>query len=165
MGTCTLLMYFAHVLCSCTFLPEPKKNDLMHQLRLAISYNVPYHVVKAYCSYVAGCSGMYSHIVGLHKQLIHYIMMKLKFVPVDLACTQMQQPWHKPCPTEIQPVPVMNVSFCKAKQSEAKKDPVTCTLYEARAKCVQDAKRRSVGKLPCLCICKNTNACSSGTVH
>ena len=64
-------------------------------------------------------------------------MMKLKSVPADLTCTQMQQSWHKPCPTEIESVPVINVAFCKAKQCEAKKDPIICSLYEARAKCMQ----------------------------
>ena len=58
-----------------------KKNDAMHQLKLAISSNAPYHVVKAYCSCVASCSGMCSHVVGLLKQLIHYVMMKLQSVP------------------------------------------------------------------------------------
>ena len=71
-------------------LPEPKKNDAMHQLSLAISCNVPYHVVKTYCSCIAGCSGMCNHIVGLLKQLINYVMMNLKFVPVNLAYIQMQ---------------------------------------------------------------------------
>ena len=114
-----------------------KKNDPMHQLKLAISCNAPYHVVKAYCSCVAGCSGMCSHVVGLLKQLIHYVMMKLKSVSADLTCTQMHQSWHKPRPTEIESVPVMNVAFCKAKQCEAKKDPIICILYKARAKCMQ----------------------------
>ena len=41
MGTSTLVL-------------EPKKNDPMHQLRLAISCNIPYHVVKGYYSCVAG---------------------------------------------------------------------------------------------------------------
>ena len=103
-----------------------KKNDNMHQLKLAISCNAPYRVVKAYCSCVAGCSGICSHIVGLLKQLIHYVMMKLQSVPADLTCTQMQQSWHKPRPTEIQAAPVMNVLFSKAKQSEINKEPVTC---------------------------------------
>ena len=98
-----------------------KKNDPMHQMKLAISCNAPYHVAKAYCSCVAGCSGMCSHVIGLLKQLIHYVMMKLKSVPADLTCTQMQQTWHKPRPTEIKPVPVTNVFFYKTKQSEAKK--------------------------------------------
>ena len=65
-------------------------------------------------------------------------MMKLKSVPADLTCTQMQQTWHKPRSTEIKPVSVTNVFFCKAKQSEAKKDPIICSLYEARTKCVQE---------------------------
>jgi len=68
----------------------------MHQLKLAISSNAPYHVVKEYCSCVAGCSGMCSHVVGLLKQLIHYVMLKLQSVPSDLVCTQMKQSWHKP---------------------------------------------------------------------
>jgi len=48
-----------------------KKNDTMHQLKLAINCNPPYHVIKAYCSCVTGC-GMCSHIVELLKHLIHY---------------------------------------------------------------------------------------------
>ena len=34
----------------------------------------------------------------------------------------------------------MNVVFSKAKQSESKRDPVMCSLYEARAKCVPEYK-------------------------
>ena len=117
---------------------QKKKNDTMHQLKVAISCNAPYHVVRAYCSCVPGCSGMYSHIVGLLKQLIHYTMMKLQSVPADLTCTQMQQLWHKHRPTEIKAAPVMNVLFSKVKQSEAKRDPVMCSLYKARVKCVQE---------------------------
>jgi len=116
-----------------------KKNDTMHELKLVISTCPPYHVAKASCSCTAGTSGMCSHIVGLLKQLIHYVMMRLPHVPVDLTCTQMQQSWHKPRPSAIEPTPVMNITFCKAKQStiEAKKDPVICSLYEARAKSLQ----------------------------
>ena len=110
----------------------------MHQLKLAISCNPPYHVAKAYCSCVTGCSGMCSHIVGLLKQLIYYAMMKQKSVHVDLTYIQIQQSWHKPRPTEIESVPVMNVSFCKAKQSEAIRNPVTCILFEAHAKFLQE---------------------------
>ena len=113
-----------------------KKYDAMHQLKLAISSNAPYHVVKAYCSCVAGCSGMYSHVFGLLKQLIHYVMIKLQSVPADLACTQMKQSWHKPQPAEINAAPVMNIPFSKAKQSDVKREPALFSLYEARAKCL-----------------------------
>ena len=117
-----------------------KKNDSMHKLKLVFSSLTPRHVAKAFCSCIAGSAGMCSHIVGLLKQLIHYVLMKLKYVPVDLTCTQMQQSWHKPRPTEIEPAPVMSIAYCKAKQStsQAKKNPVVCSLYEARAKSVQD---------------------------
>jgi len=66
---------------------------------------------------------MCSHIVGLLKQLIHYviIIIKLQSVPADL----MQQSWHKLRLTEIKAAPVMYVLFSKAKQSEAaRRDPV-----------------------------------------
>ena len=99
---------------ACCYLCQ-KKNDPMHQLKFTISCNAPY------CSCVAGCSGMCNHVVGLLKQLIYYVMMKLKSVPAYLTCTQMQKSWHKPRSTEIEPFPVMNVAFCKVKQCEAKK--------------------------------------------
>ena len=104
----------------------------MHKLRLVMSTFPPYHAVKAICSCTAGSSGMCSHIVGLLNQLIHCVMMRLTHVPVDLTCTQMQQSWHKPCSSEIEPTPVMNIVFYEAKQSttEAKKDPVHCSLFE-----------------------------------
>ena len=112
-----------------------KKNDSMHELKVAISSRPPYQVAKAFCSCVAGSSGMCSHTVGLLKQLIHYVLMKLKSVSADLSCTQMQQTWHKPRPSQIEAEPIMNVVFCKAKQHQpdTNKDPVTCSLYEARA--------------------------------
>jgi len=102
----------------------------MHELKLALSSRPPYQVAKAFCSCVAGSSGTCSHIVGLLKQLIHYVLMKLKLTPLDLSCTQMQQSWHKPRPTQIEAKPIMDVSFCKAKQHQAvaKKDPVV-VLY------------------------------------
>lgn len=65
-------------------------------------------------------------------------MMKLKSVPTDLAYTQMQQSWYKPRPTKIDSVPVNECCFCKAKQSETKRDPVTRTLYEARVQATQE---------------------------
>ena len=39
---------------------------------------------------------MCSQVVGLLKQLIHYVMMSMKVVLGDLTCTQMQQTWHRP---------------------------------------------------------------------
>ena len=83
---------------------------------------------------------MCSHVVGLLKQVIHYALMKVKAVPEDLTCTQMQQTWHKPRPSQIEAEPVMNVSFRKAcqRQSTPKRDPVVCTLFEARARAVQE---------------------------
>jgi len=93
-------------------------------------------MVKVYCPCVAGCSGICSHTVGLLKQLI---LMKFQSVPADLTCTQMQQSWHKCCLTEIKAAPIMNVLFSKSKQSKAAmRDPVLCSLYKARAKCVQE---------------------------
>ena len=64
-------------------------------------------------------------------------MMKIKSVPDDLTCTQMQQTWHKPRPSQIEAEPVMNVSFRRASQSQSnpKRDPIICTLFEARASC------------------------------
>ena len=78
-----------------------KENDSMHELKVVISSHAPHHVAKASCSCIAGSAGMCSHIVGLLKQLIHYVLMKLHCVPVDLTCTQMQQSWNKPRPTEL----------------------------------------------------------------
>ena len=51
-----------------------KKNDSMHELKIAISSHAPHHVVKAFCTCTAGSAGMCSHIVGLLKQLIHYVL-------------------------------------------------------------------------------------------
>ena len=117
-----------------------KKHDAMHEVKVAITNEYPHHVTRAACSCVAGKAGMCSHVIGLLKQIIHYAMMKNKSVPSDLSCTQMQQSWHKPRPIHIEAEPVMNVTFCKAKQcqTEAKKNPVICSLYEARAHAVQD---------------------------
>ena len=82
-----------------------KKNEAMHELKVVISSMPPYQVTKAFCSCAAGSSG----IVGLLKQLIHYVMMKLKSVPADLTCTQMQQVWHKPRPSKIESEPIVNI--------------------------------------------------------
>ena len=116
-----------------------RKHDTMHEVRIAISNDYPHHVTRAACSCVAGKTGMCSHVIGLLKQIIHYAMMKLQSVPEDMACTQMQQVWHKPRPAHIEAEPVMNVAFCKAKQCQAqtKKNPVICTLYEARSHAIQ----------------------------
>ena len=111
-----------------------KKNDAMHVLHVILSCDAPYDVTTANCSCTAGKSGMCSHVVGLLKQLIHYVSMKMKTVPVDLSCTQMQQSWHKPRPCQISAEPIMNVTFCKAKQGqELKKNPINCSLYDARS--------------------------------
>ena len=87
-----------------------------------------------------GSHGMCSHVVGLLKQLIHYIMMNVKAVPVDLTCTQMQQTWHKPRPSHIEAEPVMNIAFCRARQNQMnpKREPIIRTLYEARAQVMQE---------------------------
>ena len=44
-------------------------------------------------------------VVQLLKQLIHYVVIsKVKAVPTDFTCTQMQQTWHKSHPqTEAEP--------------------------------------------------------------
>ena len=51
----------------------------------------------------------------------------------------MQQTWHKPRPSQIEAEPVMNVAFRRASQSQRnpKRDPIVCTLYEARAQAMQ----------------------------
>ena len=116
-----------------------RKSDPMHYVNVSLSCDSPHYVTHAYCSCIAGKSGICSHVVGLLKQLIHYVMMKVKVVPADLTCTQMQQTWHKPRPTQIEAEPVMNVCFRKASQMQnhPKRDPVVCTLYEARAQGMQ----------------------------
>jgi len=116
-----------------------KKHDTMHEVKVAIANEYPHHVTRATCLCVTGKAGIYSHVIGLLKQII-YVMMKFKSVPEDLSCAQMQQSWHKPRPTHIEVEPVMNVTFCKAKQCQAdvKKNPTICILYEARAHVVQD---------------------------
>jgi len=68
-----------------------KKHDTMHEVKVAIANEYPHHVTRATCSCVAGKAGMCSHVIGLLKQIIHYVMMKFKSVPEDLSCTQMQQ--------------------------------------------------------------------------
>ena len=46
----------------------------------------------------------------------------------------MQQSWHKPRPCQISAEPIMNVTFSKAKKGqELKKDPINCSLYDARS--------------------------------
>lgn len=117
-----------------------KKHAAMHNIRVAITTQYPCHVTRAFCTCVAGKAGMCSHVVGLLKQILHYVMMKCKSVPEDLCCTQMQQAWHKPRSTHIEAEPVMNVMFCKAKQqcTSSKKSPAVCSLYEARASAVQE---------------------------
>ena len=94
-----------------------KKNDSMHGFKVVILSHAPHHVAKDVCSCIAGSTGMCSHIIGLLKQLIHYVLMKLHCVPVDLTCTQIQQSWYKLWPTEIELALVMSIACCKAKQS------------------------------------------------
>jgi len=118
-----------------------KKHATMHDVKVSITTQPPCYVTQAFCSCVAGKSGMCSHVTGLLRQIVHYIIMKCKSVPEDLCCTQMQQTWHKPRSTHIEAEPVMNVTFCKAKQSvvtDSKQNPVVCSLYEARASAVQE---------------------------
>ena len=117
-----------------------KRNDPMHRVNVALACDPPHYVTRALCSCTAGKSGMCSHVVGLIKQIIHYAMMKIKSVPDDLTCTQMQQTWHKPRPSQIEAEPVMNVSFRRASQSQRnpKRDPIICTLFEARAQAMQE---------------------------
>ena len=112
----------------------------MHQVNVALDCDPPHYVTRALCSCIAGKSGKCSHVVGLIKQLIHYAMMKTKRVPDDLTCTQMQQTWHKPRPSQIEAESVMNVSFRRVSQSYStpKRDPVICTLFEARAQAMQE---------------------------
>ena len=140
-----------------------KKHETMHEVKVAIANEYPHHVTRAVCSCVAGKAGMCSHVIGLLKQIIHYVLMKLKSVPEDLSCTQMQQSWHKPRPTHIEAEPVMNVTFCKAKQcqtaADVQKNPVICTLYEARAHAVQDySYRQQLNLKEGLVRCKPTCA-------
>ena len=117
-----------------------KRNDPMHRVNVALACDPPHYVTRALCSCTAGKSGMCSHVVGLIKQIIHYAMMKIKSVPDDLTCTQMQQTWHKPRPSQIEAEPVMNVSFRRASQSQSnpKRDPIICTLFEVRSQAMQE---------------------------
>ena len=65
-----------------------KKNE--HYVNVALAGEPPHFLTRALCSRTAGKSGMCSHVVGLLKQTIHYALMKVKTVPDDLTCTQMQ---------------------------------------------------------------------------
>ena len=38
---------------------------------------------------------------------------QVKAVSVDLTCTQMQQTWHKPRPSQIEAEPLMNIAFAE----------------------------------------------------
>ena len=111
----------------------------MHYVNIALACEPSHLVTRALCSCIAGKSRMCSHVVGVLKQLIHYALMKVKTVSDDITCTQMQQTWHKPRPSQIETEPVMNVSFCKASQTQStpKRDPVVCMLFEAQACAVQ----------------------------
>ena len=125
-----------------------KKHDAMHEVRVAITSEYPCCVTNAVCSCVAGKAGVCSHVIGLLKQIIHYVMMKFKAVPDDLCCTQMQQTWHKPRSVHIEAEPVMTVTFCKAKQViDNKKTPAVCSLYEARASVIQEYNHEQQLKL------------------
>ena len=73
---CAFVLKAAWFGCKLVTTGAKKKNDAMHELKLVISTCPPYHVAKAFCSCTAGTSGMCSHIVGLLKQLIHYVMMR-----------------------------------------------------------------------------------------
>ena len=90
----------------------------MHEVKVAISSEYPHNVTRAVCSCIAGKGGICSHIIELLKQIIHYVMMKLQYVPNDMTCTQIQRSWHKPHSSHIEAEPVMNVAFCKAKQHQ-----------------------------------------------
>ena len=94
-----------------------KKNDAMHHLKVALANDFPHYVTRAFCSCTAGQSGICSHVVGLLNQLIRYVMMKVKAVPVDLTCTQMQQTWHKPRLSHIEAEPFMNIVFAEPDES------------------------------------------------
>ena len=61
----------------------------MLEIKVAIANEYPNHVTGTVCSCVAGKAGMCSHVIGLLKQIIHYVMMKHQSVPGDLLCTQM----------------------------------------------------------------------------
>ena len=58
-----------------------KKHDAMHEVKVAITSEYTCHVTNAVCSCVAGIAGVCSHVIGLLKQIIHYVMMKFKAVP------------------------------------------------------------------------------------
>jgi len=53
-------------------------------------------------------------VVHLLKQLIHYVMMKVKAVPTDFTCTQMQQTWHKSCPLKLKLSHLASSLCCEA---------------------------------------------------
>ena len=65
-------------------------------------------------------------------------MIKLQSVPADITSAQMQISWHKPRPDEIKAASVLNILFSKAKQSDVKREPVLCSLFETHAKYLQE---------------------------
>ena len=61
-----------------------KKHDTMHEIEfeVAIANECLHHVTKAACSCVAGKAGMCSHVIGVLKQMIYYVMMKPTSAPI-----------------------------------------------------------------------------------
>ena len=61
----------------------------------------------------------------------------MKEIPIDKTCTSLPQQWHIPRGDKIRPEPVIKVTFVRSsteRQDNRKREPVHCTLYEARAK-------------------------------
>ena len=89
--------------------------------------SIPVHL---FCYRVSGhCSG----IVGLVQALMHYRQWRMKEIPIEMSCTELQQRWGKPRGNKIKPGSVMSLVCAKAKpDGKMSSKPVTATLTKQR---------------------------------
>ena len=97
-------------------------------------------VIRGHCSCKEGSGRHCNHTFALLFQIVHYSCSAVKDIPSDASCTSLPQSWHIPRASSICPLPVMTTHYAKAstdQKRKRKRDPVRCTLYDARGSTTQ----------------------------
>lgn len=75
----------------------------------------------------------------------HFASEGIKEIAWDKTCTSLPMKWHEPRGSKITPAPVMNISFANTAVGDRKRNPVQCSLYEARA--TEEARCHTAGAI------------------
>ena len=77
-------------------------------------------------------TGECAHVLGLFYTLRNWVLLGMKDVPSDAACTSLPQQWNKPRGVKIQAEAVANIVISKPGKAKRTRMPITANMNDNR---------------------------------